>query len=60
MRMLIEDDGRGFDEEATQRARRERRHGLAGMRERAALAGGEVEIESGSDGTTVYVHIPLP
>jgi signal transduction histidine kinase len=59
MRMLIEDDGRGFDQEATHRIRRERRHGLAGMRERAALVGGEVEIESGSDGTTVYVRIPL-
>jgi signal transduction histidine kinase len=59
MRMLIEDDGRGFDDVSTRRARREGRHGIVGMRERAALAGGQVEIESGSNGTTVYVHVPL-
>jgi signal transduction histidine kinase len=64
VRMVIEDDGRGFDDAAAQRARLERRHGIAGMRERAALAGGHVEIESGSEtlgraGTTVYVRIPL-
>ncbi len=59
LRMMIEDDGRGFDDAAANHARRNRRHGLVGMRERAALVDGHVAIESGSEGTTVYVRVPL-
>ena len=61
VRLIVEDDGRGFDPEATAaRVRAERRLGLAGMRERAALAGGTVVIESSpGDGTTVYVRLPV-
>jgi len=61
-RLIVEDDGRGFDmHEATARGRRERRLGLSGMRERAALAGGTLEVESSADrgGTTIYVRLPL-
>ena len=41
----VRDDGVGFDQDAMQ-ARQPRRLGLAGMRERLALVGGELAIES--------------
>jgi signal transduction histidine kinase len=57
LRVIIEDDGRGFDVRFTNDARR---LGLRGMRERAALVGGEVQIESSPGrGTTVFLTIPL-
>ena len=57
--LIIEDDGKGFDAEA-QSDVSERGVGLAGMRERATLLGGTVEIESQvGKGTTVIVQIPL-
>jgi signal transduction histidine kinase len=61
VRLVVEDDGRGFDAEAAvERARREGRLGLAGMRERATLAGGTLAIESEpGSGTTVYVRVPV-
>lgn len=61
VRLIVEDDGRGFEVESTaERVRRERRLGLAGMRERAALVGGTVAIESSPGaGTTVYVRLPV-
>ena len=34
--------------------------GLLGMRERVELAGGELELRSGDDGTTIEAHIPVP
>lgn len=53
----VEDDGTGFDPGAAP----QERLGLVGMRERAALVGGEVEIESSvGGGTTVLVRIPVP
>jgi signal transduction histidine kinase len=62
VRLIIEDDGRGFDPEATAMvARSDRGLGLDGMRERAALVGGTLAIESSlGGGTTVYVRLPLP
>lgn len=59
---ILEDDGRGFDVEATLASPdKARRLGLRGMRERVALLGGELEIESAEGaGTTLYVRIPLP
>jgi len=62
LRMTIEDDGGGFEAVSTSDAGHERRSGLghAGMRERLALIGGQVEIESSIGvGTTIYVRIPL-
>jgi signal transduction histidine kinase len=55
--VIVEDDGRGFDPARADPTRL----GLAGMRERAALLGGVVEIESApGKGTVLYARIPLP
>lgn len=61
-RAIVEDDGRGFDGEAATTGRgSEGRLGLLGMRERVALVGGTLEIESSRDsGTTIFIRIPLP
>jgi two-component system, NarL family, sensor histidine kinase UhpB len=62
LRLLIEDDGCGFDASPAQERAGERNGslGLAGMRERLALIGGELEIESSiGGGTTVLARIPL-
>jgi PAS domain S-box-containing protein len=62
-RVVVEDDGIGFDPEAPAaepRATTPPRLGLLGLRERAALLGGHVEIESGSErGTTLVIAIPV-
>jgi PAS domain S-box-containing protein len=56
----VEDDGVGFDPEAAA-ARQRLSLGLLGMRERAALLGGVLEIESAPGrGTTVVARIPHP
>ncbi len=55
--LVIEDDGVGFDE-ATER--HDKGIGLAGMRERAALVGATLQVEtSPGDGTTVYLRAPV-
>lgn len=55
LHLTIEDDGRGFDPAAPSS-----RLGLAGMRERLLLVGGELEIESSVNaGTTLFARIPL-
>ena len=61
LRMIIEDDGRGFDAEAHSDGARPARYGIIGIRERLALVGGTLNIESAvGDGTAIYVRIPLP
>ena len=59
---IVEDDGRGFDVEAVLgSAPVEKRLGLFGMSERAALLGGRFSVESAPGrGSTVFVEIPLP
>jgi signal transduction histidine kinase len=53
---VVEDDGTGFDPAET----REDALGLAGMRERVALAGGRLRIESSSGaGTTLVAEVPV-
>jgi signal transduction histidine kinase len=53
VQVTIADDGRGFDPaEATEG------FGLQGMRERVALAGGTIELDSGPAGTTVRIVVP--
>ena len=60
--MSLTDDGRGFDPAAVTAAPDQSRGlGLAGMQERASLAGGLVTVESAPDqGTMVRVVVPLP
>ena len=62
--MIIEDDGVGFDVEAMSINRAVSESGglgLHGMRERASLLKGDLEIESTkSGGTPLYVSIPSP
>jgi signal transduction histidine kinase len=56
---IVEDDGIGFDPSRTQNPGEGL--GLIGMRERAALAGADVHIESApGKGTTVLLRIPTP
>ena len=58
--LIVEDDGVGFNvaENAKLRAK-EKGMGLFGMRERATLIGGSLEIESKQgDGTSVYARVP--
>ena len=52
--LVVEDDGRGFDARASTDGL-----GLAGMRERVALVGGRMRVETGGAGTTIAVEIPL-
>ena len=61
IRLLIQDDGLGFDHEAAMvRASLGASLGLLGMQERVQLIGGELEIESKPGrGTTVAVWLPL-
>jgi two-component system CheB/CheR fusion protein len=60
LRIVIEDDGVGFDPEHVARSRRGGQQlGLVGMSERAAVAGGTVTVESEPGrGTTIYLRIP--
>lgn len=55
-RLVVEDDGRGFDPSTVP----PERHGLAGMAERMALLGGNLEVDSAPDvGTRVVADAPL-
>jgi len=55
--LIVEDDGIGLTEELP--PGQDRGLGLVGMRERAALVGGVLEIESvPGGGTTIFARIP--
>ncbi len=57
VRVIIEDDGKGFD---PQQAADNGRLGLYGMRERAELLNGTVTIESApGQGTSIFVEVPV-
>lgn len=59
LRVIIEDDGRGFDLESVQH--RAKSLGLKGIRERTALLGGSLSIESRpGKGTTLFIEVPAP
>jgi two-component system, chemotaxis family, CheB/CheR fusion protein len=60
--LIIEDSGQGFDmNKVAVQGGEEKGMGLIGMRERAALVGGTLEIESQpGDGTTIIVRAPMP
>ncbi len=58
--LVVEDDGKGFDQEALVR-RSPPPLGLFGMQERAEAVGGRLAIESAPGaGTTVQLEVPLP
>ncbi len=58
--MKIKDNGKGFQEERVLRAKKSKRLGLLGMRERLDMVGGTFTIESvPGKGTTVVAQIPL-
>ena len=55
--VTVDDDGRGFESEGV----RADALGLLGMRERLALVGGTLEVESSVDsGTTIAAQVPAP
>jgi PAS domain S-box-containing protein len=60
-RLTVEDDGRGFDPDGGRGAsEQDLRLGLLGMKERVALAGGTLVVESSPGaGTTILVRIPI-
>jgi two-component system, NarL family, sensor kinase len=56
VRLVVEDDGRGFDASEVP----EDRHGLVGMRERAEMLGGNLEVRSEPGaGTRIEATVPL-
>ncbi len=55
VRVVVSDEGRGFDPEAVP----DDGIGLAGMLERARLIGGDLRIDSGPAGTRVSASVPL-
>lgn len=59
--MIVEDDGRGFaTDDAAAGDPPSRRLGLRGMRERLALVGGSLEVESSpGNGTTLFIRVPV-
>jgi DNA-binding NarL/FixJ family response regulator/signal transduction histidine kinase len=58
LRLLIEDDGRGFDPNAPVRPG-DGGFGIEGMRQRAALVGGDIELDSSPGwGTRIRVFVP--
>jgi PAS domain S-box-containing protein len=57
--LIIEDNGKGFDESQIT-LRRDKGLGILGMKERALLIGGTLEIETGEGkGTTIFVRVPI-
>jgi signal transduction histidine kinase len=60
-RLVIEDDGKGFDTETPSAQRKDGGFGLYGMRERTALLDGTLTVESTpGEGTRITAMIPLP
>ena len=61
MRLILEDDGSGFDVDAVLASPdKAKRLGVRGMRERVALIGGTLQIESSpAGGTTLFVRVPV-
>ena len=60
VRLRVQDDGVGFDASDAGQLLREGHYGLAGMRERASLIGGSLEVDSQPGrGTTVLARLPM-
>jgi signal transduction histidine kinase len=61
IRVVIEDDGVGFDVARAEQPGSRRGLGLLGIRERASQLGGEVKVESSpAGGTRIEVELPIP
>jgi signal transduction histidine kinase/ligand-binding sensor domain-containing protein len=59
-RLEVRDDGRGFDSNEADEARRQGHFGLVGIRERAARLGGHFELQSRRGGGTIAtLELPL-
>jgi signal transduction histidine kinase len=57
--LIVEDDGVGFNPNREASAEGDKGMGLIGMRERAALVGGTLQIESKPKaGTTIFARVP--
>ena len=59
--VIVEDDGKGFDADVVADAgKRPAALGLLGIRERAALLGGSLQVETAPGaGTTIFVRLPI-
>jgi signal transduction histidine kinase len=57
--LSVSDDGRGFGDVSPLGAREPGHLGLASMRERAEIVGGDLSIASSGDGTEVRVRVPV-
>jgi signal transduction histidine kinase len=58
--LTIRDDGVGFDPEQAARLLKDGHFGLVGMRERAEMGGGRMDLDSRPDhGTTIHLTLPL-
>jgi signal transduction histidine kinase len=58
--LKINDNGAGFHAESALQAKKNKRLGLLGMRERVEMVGGTFTVKSRSGkGTTIYAQIPL-
>ena len=57
--LIVEDNGVGIGEGRNGRHEGLKGLGLRGMRERASLVGGTLEIESSATGTSLFIRIPL-
>jgi two-component system NarL family sensor kinase len=60
-RLTVQDDGRGFAAGGAAEAHAASRFGLLGMRERARLLGGTLQVESSPGaGTRITAEVPIP
>jgi signal transduction histidine kinase len=58
--VTIQDNGKSFQVERVLRAKRNKRLGLLGMRERVEMVGGSLRVESApGQGTTIHAEIPF-
>jgi PAS domain S-box-containing protein len=55
IQLIVEDDGSGFDSDVGTK----RGLGFIGMKERVALAGGRLSVESNAGGTSVFVRLTI-
>jgi two-component system sensor histidine kinase DegS len=61
VKMSVKDDGRGFEVEKARHEGAGTKFGLVGMRERAELLGGRMDVSSSPGlGTRVSFSVPLP